>query len=94
MGQGCAVGRKQCSYIFKDYASAPTVTIESLMLSYLIDAKDDRDVATVDVPCAFIQANMDKIVHMKIEGTMEEMFTKLEPKIYMKYLQNEKGKLD
>eukprot|EP00957_Ditylum_brightwellii_P156873 11939680-Ditylum_brightwellii.AAC.1 len=43
-GHGCADGRKQRSYIPKDDASAPTVAIESLMLSCLIDAKEGRDV--------------------------------------------------
>eukprot|EP00957_Ditylum_brightwellii_P022285 1681679-Ditylum_brightwellii.AAC.1 len=49
-GQRCADRRKQCSYIPKDDTSAPTVAIESLMLSCFIDAKEGRDVATVDIP--------------------------------------------
>eukprot|EP00957_Ditylum_brightwellii_P196404 14964730-Ditylum_brightwellii.AAC.1 len=58
--RGCADGRKQRSYIPKDDASAPTVAIESLMLSCLIDAKEGRDVVTVDIPGAFMQADMDE----------------------------------
>eukprot|EP00957_Ditylum_brightwellii_P121850 9292240-Ditylum_brightwellii.AAC.1 len=58
---GCADGRKHCSYIPKDDASAPTFAIESLMLSCLIVAKEGRDVATVDIPGAFMQADMDEV---------------------------------
>eukprot|EP00957_Ditylum_brightwellii_P128449 9797053-Ditylum_brightwellii.AAC.1 len=35
---------------------------------------------------------MDEVVHMKIEGTMAELLTKLDPKMYRKYLRNKKGK--
>eukprot|EP00957_Ditylum_brightwellii_P183358 13966408-Ditylum_brightwellii.AAC.1 len=53
---------------------------------------EGRDVATVDIPGAFMQADMDDIVHMKIEGTMAELLTKLDPKMYRPFLKNEKGK--
>jgi hypothetical protein len=49
-GRGCADGRKHRSYINKEDTSAPTVAIEALMLSCAIDAKEERDVATVDIP--------------------------------------------
>eukprot|EP00957_Ditylum_brightwellii_P043642 3308607-Ditylum_brightwellii.AAC.1 len=91
-GRGCADRNKQRSHIPKDDASAPTVAIESLMLSCLIDAKEGRDVAIIDIPGALMQADIDEIVHMKFEGTMAELLTKLEPKMYRKYLQDEKGK--
>eukprot|EP00957_Ditylum_brightwellii_P122176 9316938-Ditylum_brightwellii.AAC.1 len=35
---------------------------------------------------------MDEVVHMKIEGTMAELLTKLDPKMYQRYLRNEKCK--
>ena len=55
----------------------------SLMLSCVIYARKGRDVATVDIPGTFIQADMEgEIVDMKFEGTTTDMFTKLEPKLY------------
>eukprot|EP00957_Ditylum_brightwellii_P084697 6439847-Ditylum_brightwellii.AAC.1 len=69
-GRGCADRRKQRTYTPKDDASAPTVATEALMLSCIIDVMEGRDVATVDIPGAFMQAEMDDAVHMKIEGTM------------------------
>jgi hypothetical protein len=53
-GRGCADGRKQREYTSKEDASAPTVTIESVMLSCIIEAEEGRDVATVDIPSAFM----------------------------------------
>ena len=40
-GRGCADGRKQRLYMSKDETSSPTVSIESVMLSCVIDA-DER----------------------------------------------------
>jgi hypothetical protein len=91
-GRGCADGRKQRAYTNKEDASSPTVAIESVMLSCTIDAKEERDVATVDIPGAFMQADMDETVHMKLEGTMAELLVKLDPKLYRKYVQMENGK--
>eukprot|EP00957_Ditylum_brightwellii_P120005 9158273-Ditylum_brightwellii.AAC.2 len=51
------------------------------MLSCVIDAKERRKVATLDVPNAFMQADMDELVNMKIEGSMAEML-KMRPKSY------------
>jgi ribosomal protein L22 len=69
-GRGCADGRKQRGYATKEEASSPTVAIESVMLSCTIDAKERRDVGIVDIPNAFMQADMDETVHMKLEGKM------------------------
>jgi hypothetical protein len=90
--RGCADGRKQRAYTNKEDASAPTVAIESVLLSCVIDAEEGRDVATVDIPGAFMQADMDELVHMKLEGKMAELLVKLDPKLYRKYVQVVKGK--
>ena len=55
-GRGCADGRKQRIYTTKEEASSPTVAIESVMLSCVIDAQEKRDVATIDIPGAFMHA--------------------------------------
>jgi hypothetical protein len=91
-GRGCADGRKQREYTTKEEASSPTVAIESVMLSCVIDAKEGRDIATVDIPGAFMQADMDEVVHMKLEGKMAELLVRIDPKLYRKHVQMEKGK--
>ncbi len=54
----------------KDKTSSPTVAIELLMLSCTIDTKEERNVATADIPDGFMQTDMDATVHMILEGKM------------------------
>jgi hypothetical protein len=68
------------------------VSTESLFLSCVIDAKEERDVATCDIPGAFMQADMEGTVHMRLEGEMAELIVKLDPKLYRKYVHYERGK--
>jgi hypothetical protein len=60
-GRGCADGRKQRIHTKKEDASSPTVAIEAVMLSCVIDAEEERDVAIIDIPGAFMQVDMDEI---------------------------------
>jgi hypothetical protein len=90
--RGCADGRKQRETTTKEEASAPTVAIESVMLSATIDAMEERDVATVDIPGAFMQADIDEVIHVKFEGEIAEMLVRMDPKLYRKYVKDENGK--
>jgi hypothetical protein len=36
-------------------ASSPTVATEAMLLSCIINAEEERDVAVIDIPNAFIQ---------------------------------------
>lgn len=91
-GRGCADGRKQRVHTSKEEASSPTVAIEAVMLSCVIDALENRDVATVDIPGAFMQADMDEVVHMKLEGKMAELLVRIDPKLYRRHVLLENGK--
>ena len=49
------------------------------MLTYMIDAFEKRDVATVDIPGAFLQTKMpkeEKDVHVILDGRMAETIGK------------------
>ena len=72
-GRGCADGRKQRVYKTKQETSSPTVRTESLLLSCVIDAKERRNVITCDVPGAFMQVDIDEVVHVRFEGAMVDM---------------------
>ena len=56
-GRGCAGGRKQKGWMDKKDTSSPKVSTQALMLSCMIDAKENRDVATADIPGAFLQTD-------------------------------------
>jgi hypothetical protein len=91
-GRRCADGRKQREYTSKDETSSPTNAIESVMLSCTIDALERRNVATANIPGAFMQTDMEGTVHMMLEGKMAKLLVKIDPKLYRKYLMNRNGK--
>ena len=90
-GRGCADGRKQRATTTKEEASSLTVAIESVMLSCVIDAKEGRDEATVDIPGAFMQADMEDTVHMKLEGKMAELLVRIDQKCTGSMSRSRKG---
>ena len=48
--RGCANGRKQCLYKTKDETSSPTMNVEALFITCLIDTMEGREVMTYLVP--------------------------------------------
>jgi hypothetical protein len=90
-GRGCADGRPQREYTSKQETSSPTVATESLTLTCVVDAIDERDVATSDIRGAFMQSNMKGKVVMKLEGVLADMILKIDPKKYTKYVVKENG---
>jgi hypothetical protein len=91
-GRGCADGRKQRAWKTKEESSAPTVAIESLFLSATMEAKERRDVATADIPGAFMQADIDEVVHVRLEGPLAKLLVKVNEDLYSKYVVMERGK--
>ena len=57
-GHTVAGGNKQRDFISKEEASSPTVDTEYVMLTVLIEAQENRDVAVMDIPNAFIQTKV------------------------------------
>ena len=88
-----AGGNKQRDFISKESASSPTVATESVLLTSMIDSLEDRDVAIVDIPNAFIQTvvedDEDKVV-MRIRGHMVDVLTKVAPKVYGPFVSTDK----
>jgi hypothetical protein len=60
-------GNTQRSYISKDVASSPTASTVAVMITAVIDSKEKRHVAMVDIPNAFVQTVIkDKDVEHQI----------------------------
>jgi hypothetical protein len=91
-GRGCADGRSQRGYMTKEEMSSPTVATEALILTCVIDAIERRNVATCDIPGAFMQSNMKGKVVMKFEGVMAEVILKIDQIKYKKHVTKENGK--
>ena len=79
-GRGCADGQKKRKFITKEESSVPTISTEALFLTCIIDALEKRGVTMTDIPGVFMQADMDEIVNMNIEGKMAQPMTKIDPK--------------
>ena len=90
-GRMCVDGRPQRTYISKEEAASPTVTLESLMTTLIIDAIEERDVATADVVGAYLNANMDDFVLVKLTGDEVDLLCSLN-KSYNEFVTVEKGK--
>ena len=91
-------GSKTRDWVSQEEAASPTVSMESISLTTVIDPKEKRDIMTANIPNAFIQAHMPKIekgkdrVIMKITGTLVELLVKLAPTVYGPFVVFEKGK--
>ena len=90
-GRGCVDGRKQRAHIAKEDSTAPTVSTEVVFLTAVIDALENRDVAVLDVPGAFMQADIDELVHVRFTGEMVKMLLHIDKEMYGEYVVMEKG---
>ena len=66
------------------------------MLTSTIDAKEGRDIMTINIPNAFIQTSIDRKededrVIMKITGVLVEMLVKMNPDTYGPMVVYQKG---
>jgi len=87
-GRACADGRPQRAYIEK--VTSPTVGLESLILSLMIDAYEKRDVATADVAGAFLKGNMDDFIMVKLINEEVDIMCKVDPR-YVDYVMRGKN---
>jgi hypothetical protein len=74
-----ADGRSQIRYSEEETYS-PTVKLESIMLSSLIDALEHRYVATIDIKGAFLKAKVpdDMELFVKMDSDLAKAFTELD----------------
>ena len=87
-GRTCADGSKQRRYLKHDESVAsPTISLESLIASLIIDAHEGRSVGIFDVPGAYLHAEIPKgkTILMKLRGEFVEIMCRVNPK-YEKYV--------
>jgi hypothetical protein len=88
--RGCADGSKQ--EMDKEKTSSPVISTDALFITLVIDAMEGRDVATIDIPGAFLQTEAKPGTFMKITGPMVDILCQINPKLYSPYVTTEKGK--
>ena len=54
-------------------AAAPTVTLESVFVTATIDTKEKQEVVTIDIPGAFLHADNEDYVIMKMNGLLADI---------------------
>ena len=90
-------GKMQRGHITKEEASSPTASTDAILLTSVIDALERRDVATVDIPNAFVQtvvADTDKDyrVIVRLRGRIVDILCEIAPEVYLPYVTvNKKG---
>ena len=62
------------------------------MITSVIDAKEGREVAVIDIPNAFVQTEMEgERVIMKMRGKLAELLVEVAPEVYRDYVVTERG---
>ena len=82
----CADGRKQRGDWTKQESTLPTVSTESVFITAVVDAHEERDVACYDIPGAFLHANSDEDITMILKGRLAELMVQVAPNLYRKYI--------
>ena len=90
-GCGCADGWKQQAYITKEESTSPTISTEAVFLTAVVDAWENRKMAALDVPGAFMQVDMDELVHVRFQGEMVDKLLEIDHNLYTSYVSVEKG---
>ena len=84
-----AGGNKQRDFISKEDSSSPTVSTEAVLLSCIIDAEEERDVAVIDVPNSFIQTRVENekdMVYIRVRGVLVDLLIEIAPDVYGPYV--------
>ena len=77
--------------MLKEDSTSPSVTTESIFITSVINARENREVTIVDLPGAFLYAENDQDVIMFMRGRLAELMTMIAPQMYRKYVTIEKG---
>ena len=91
--RGCADGQKQQEHIAKEESTTPTVSTDALFITSVIAAHEQRDVASADIPGAFLHAENDECVTMRLDGVLAKMMVKIAPELHRPFItSNASGK--
>ncbi|MGC8561492.1 MAG: hypothetical protein ACP5O1_12560 [Phycisphaerae bacterium] len=89
-------GKPTREWLSREDAASPTVALESIMLTAIVDAKEKRDVMTADVPNAFIQAQIpnldDANKYVFITGVLVDLLVEMAPEVYKSFVTHEGNK--
>ena len=74
--RSCANRSKQHIYIDKEYATSPTASTESLLITETIDAHERRNVAILETSGVYLHTETDEDFIMVLEGVLTALMAK------------------
>jgi hypothetical protein len=80
----------------KDDAASPAASLECILLTSIVDVKENREVMSTDISNACTQANMPKMtdgkerIIVKISGVLVKLLIEIDPNNYGPFLVSEK----
>lgn len=84
-GRTVADGSTQRGKYSKEDTGSPTISNDALFLTILVDAYENRDVATADITGAYLHAFMRDFVCLRVTGWAVELLCEVNPN-YNKYM--------
>ena len=91
-------GKETRKWLTREDSASPTAAHEAIMCTATVNAKEERDVMTADLPNAFIQTPMPEVkddedrVMMKITGVLVDMLVQIDPEKYGPFVVYEKNR--
>ncbi len=85
-GRSVANRSTQQNYIQEVVATSPTIMTELVLITAAMEVTKGRDIAVIDLPGAFLNADMDEVVHMVLRGKLAELMVMFALQIYQKYV--------
>ena len=59
---------------------------EAITLTVRINTLEGRDVAVVDIPGAYLSADIDDEVHVVFRGALSELMVEVDPELYQRFM--------
>ena len=97
-GRAVFNGKNTRDWLSQEDTTSPTTMTEGLFITGVINAKEERNMMTTDVPNAFIQAEIPaekrtiKKIIMKIAGRLVNYLVDIAPETYTKFVVYKNGK--
>ncbi len=83
----CADGQKQKDGTWsKQETTFPTVAMESVFITAVINVHEGRNVACFDILGAFLHADVNEDITMVLKGRLAELMVQEAPNLYRKYI--------
>ena len=93
-GRVMAGVKNQCDCIYKEYASSPTITTKTVLLSCSIDAEEESDITIIDILNAFILTQVEDekdMAFIKICGVLVDILVEISPDVYKSHVTTDKN---